>query len=121
KLDQAAIDRVRDEVWPDPRNADELHDALVELGFITEREGEQWGELFQELKNDRRAATLSPVQDKPTPAVAVPALWIAAERLPQLSVVFPSRILQPSIAAPESVSRVEWKFDDALVEILRGR
>ena len=121
KLDQAAIDRVRDEVWPDPRNADELHDALVELGFITEREGEQWGELFQELKHDRRAATLSPVQDKPTPAVAVPALWIAAERLPQLSVVFPSRILQPSIAAPESVSRVEWKFDDALVEILRGR
>src|ERR1044072_6861804 len=26
KLDQAAIDRVRDEVWPEPRNADELHD-----------------------------------------------------------------------------------------------
>ena len=34
KLDQAAIDRVRDEVWPEPRNADELHDALVELGFV---------------------------------------------------------------------------------------
>ncbi|HJP90545.1 MAG TPA: DEAD/DEAH box helicase, partial [Pyrinomonadaceae bacterium] len=39
KLDQAAIDRVREEVWPDPRNADELHDALVELGFLTEEEG----------------------------------------------------------------------------------
>ena len=37
KLDQGAIDRVRDEAWPRVENADELHDALVELGFITER------------------------------------------------------------------------------------
>ena len=39
KLDQAAIDRVRSEAWPQVQNADELHDALVELGFITEAEG----------------------------------------------------------------------------------
>ncbi|PWT80977.1 MAG: ATP-dependent DNA helicase, partial [Acidobacteria bacterium] len=39
KLDQSAIDRVRMEVWPQPENADELHDALVELGFLTEAEG----------------------------------------------------------------------------------
>ena len=39
RLDQSAIDRVREEVWPEPRNADELHDALVELGFVTEAEG----------------------------------------------------------------------------------
>ncbi len=58
KLDQAAIDRVRDEVWPDPRNADELHDALVELGFVTEAEGSSWQGFFSELNNDRRAAVL---------------------------------------------------------------
>src|SRR4029079_19235929 len=28
-LDLAAIERVREEVWPDVDNADELHDALV--------------------------------------------------------------------------------------------
>ena len=39
KLDQAAIDRVRDEAWPNVENADELHDALVELGFVTAAEG----------------------------------------------------------------------------------
>ncbi|HEU5132293.1 MAG TPA: hypothetical protein VFT26_09330, partial [Pyrinomonadaceae bacterium] len=49
KLDQAAIDRVRDEVWPEPRNADELHDALVELGFVTIEEGIPWQEFFAEL------------------------------------------------------------------------
>ncbi|MDQ2975643.1 MAG: DEAD/DEAH box helicase, partial [Acidobacteriota bacterium] len=58
KLDQGAIDRVRDEAWPRVENADELHDALVELGFITEREGEDWQDFFSELKNDRRAAVL---------------------------------------------------------------
>jgi ATP-dependent Lhr-like helicase len=58
KLDQGAIDRVRDEAWPRVENADELHDALVELGFLTEDEASEWQEFFTELKNDRRAAVL---------------------------------------------------------------
>jgi len=123
KLDQAAIDRVRDEVWPEPRNADELHDALVELGFITEEEGASWQQYFDELKSDRRAAVLASstdLQSAPNQKAA-PRLWIAAERLPQLSVIYPNAKLEPLIAAPESVSRYEWKFEDALVEIIRGR
>jgi ATP-dependent Lhr-like helicase len=111
KLDQAAIDRVREEVWPDPRNADELHDALVELGFITAAEGAEWQELFTELKADRRAATL--IRENP--------LWVAAERLPQIKSVFPDSPLEPPIIAPESVSRMAWTPEDALVELIRGR
>ena len=107
KLDQAAIDRVREEVWPDPRNADELHDALVELGFV--EANVDWQEFFNELKADRRAAVL------------VPDLWVAAERLPQIKAIFPNRDLEPSITAPESVSRYTWTAEDALVEVLRGR
>ncbi|MGH8313117.1 MAG: ATP-dependent DNA helicase, partial [Gammaproteobacteria bacterium] len=38
QLDPQAIARVRAEVWPDPRDADELHDALTVLGFVTEQE-----------------------------------------------------------------------------------
>jgi len=60
KLDQAAIDRVREEAWPRVENADELHDALVELGFITVAEGAEWQEFFTELKTDRRATVLQP-------------------------------------------------------------
>jgi ATP-dependent Lhr-like helicase len=112
KLDQAAIDRVREEVWPDPRNADELHDALVELGFITAQEGAEWQELFAELKADRRAAVLNNNDH---------SLWVAAERLPQLRSVFPVATLQPPITAPESVARTAWTSADALVEIIRGR
>jgi ATP-dependent Lhr-like helicase len=112
KLDQAAIDRVRDEVWPEPRNADELHDALVELGFVTEPEGAAWQEFFAELNADRRAAVMSTGTTK---------LWVAAERLPQLQVVYPNAELQPPITAPESVARTAWAVEDALVEIIRGR
>ncbi|HVC28802.1 MAG TPA: DEAD/DEAH box helicase, partial [Gammaproteobacteria bacterium] len=39
ELDPQAIARVRAEVWPGARDADELHDALVVLGFLTEQEG----------------------------------------------------------------------------------
>jgi ATP-dependent Lhr-like helicase len=107
KLDQAAIDRVREEVWPDPRNADELHDALVELGFVEATS--DWQEFFNELVAERRAAVL------------VPGLWVAAERLPQIKAIFPNRELQPPITAPESVSRFTWTAEDALVEVFRGR
>jgi len=112
KLDQAAIDRVRDEVWPEPRNADELHDALVELGFVTAAEGAPWQEFFTELNADRRAAVM---------LTGTTRLWVAAERLPQLRIVYPNAELQPAITAPESVARIPWAFEDALVEIIRGR
>src|SRR2546423_12749474 len=60
RLDQAAIDRVREEAWPSAENADELHDALMQLGFITVEEGNRnhWEVLFDELVNDRRATVL---------------------------------------------------------------
>jgi ATP-dependent Lhr-like helicase len=149
RLDQAAIDRVREEAWPQVENADELHDALVELGFITEREGGEWQPFLAELKTDRRAAVLdagsanilsatarrSLVEGSETveperqslsalssgKAATSGPLWIAAERLPQLQAVFPSASLEPTIEAPTTYSSTAWSFEDALVEILRGR
>jgi len=147
KLDQGAIDRVRDEAWPRVENADELHDALVELGFLTLEEGADWQEYFAELKSDRRAAELqaSPGMAGASPATAgkihpaieaelftnageapaVPmsklSLWVAAERLPQFEAIYPSASLEPPIVAPESLAQFTWTFADALVEVLRGR
>ena len=39
RLSPAAIARVRSEAWPTANNADELHDALMLAGVMTEREG----------------------------------------------------------------------------------
>jgi ATP-dependent Lhr-like helicase len=146
KLDQGAIDRVRDEVWPRVENADELHDALVELGFVAEREGSEWRDFFAALQSERRAAVLevdtgtagvppatvgrSDFSEDPiarqageTPAVPVKRLilWVAAERLPQLKAIYPLAQLNPPIVAPESFAQTAWSFEDALVETLRGR
>ena len=141
KLDPAAIERVREEAWPEAQNADELHDALVELGFLTESEGSEWQELFAQLQADRRAAVLAPGTAPGTAGIlpasslnatqarqagclrsqALPGLWVAAERLPQLQAVFPLASLAPAITAPESFAQTTWSFEDALVEILRGR
>ena len=38
-LDVAAIERVREEAWPDPRDPDEMHDALLMSGFVLSGEG----------------------------------------------------------------------------------
>ncbi len=40
-LDVAAIERVITEAWPEASNADELHDALMLLGAMTEAEAER--------------------------------------------------------------------------------
>src|SRR6266508_652820 len=37
-LDAAAIEKVQKEAWPEATNADELHDALMLLGVMTEKE-----------------------------------------------------------------------------------
>ncbi len=137
KLDQGAIDRVRDEAWPRVENPDELHDALVELGFVTAEEGAEWQAFLTELQNDRRAAVLhfdagvrgsSPTVREgvdSVEAITSPMndlrLWVAAERLPQIEAIYPSPALSPPIVAPASFGEKNWSFEDAMVEVLRGR
>jgi ATP-dependent Lhr-like helicase len=112
-LDAAAIERVREEAWPAADLSDELHDALLTLGFVTPEEGVRsgWRALFEILQKDRRATVLR------APGVS---LWVAAERLPQLQALHPGAALTPEIVAPGRYAR-EWTPEEALVEVVRGR
>jgi ATP-dependent helicase Lhr and Lhr-like helicase len=127
-LDQAAIDQVREESWPQAESADELHDILLQLGFITALEGcagrphlfgkaengdsgSGWEEYFAELVSGRRAASLH---------VGEKVFWVAAERLLHLLTVYPDATLEPEIKSPtKEITTVSP--DEGLVEILRGR
>jgi ATP-dependent Lhr-like helicase len=123
RLDLAAIERVREEAWPQAENADELHDALMQLGVITVAEGQQngWQELFAELVRDRRATVLR-VSPPPAAGGSVPSdLMVAAERLHQFRAIHPNALLTPAIDSPASYANETWTFADALVEIMRGR
>jgi ATP-dependent helicase Lhr and Lhr-like helicase len=115
RLDPQAIAKVQAEAWPDPVNAEELHDALLWLGCLTETEARaqpDWREWLDALARDKRVALLKTREA---------SLWIPAERLRQFRAVWPEARLEPEITAPADGSRAAWSSEDALVEILRGR
>jgi ATP-dependent Lhr-like helicase len=115
RLDPEAIARVQQEAWPDAANADELHDALLWLGVLSEAEAEVgpgWRNWLAALAHDRRVARLQ------TPNAT---FWIAAERLPQVQALWPDARLDPAIAAPAEYTERIWSRDEALVELVRGR
>ncbi len=115
RLDAEAIARVQAEAWPDAANPDELHDALVWLGFLGAGEARAvpgWSDWLAALARERRVTCLRAPRA---------TLWIAAERLPQFQALWPEARLEPSIAAPAAHAGHDWSKDEALVEILRGR
>ncbi len=55
-LDPQAIERVREEAWPDPRSAEEVHEALLWMGFVDGAEAPEWSGWLAELRSQGRAA-----------------------------------------------------------------
>ena len=113
KLDAEAIQRVRGEAWPDATTADELHDSLLWLGFLTQEEASRnpaWPALLETLASQRRATQLSGPR----------TLWLAAERRPLFEALFPGAPYTPDVAVPAEFAK-SWEAEAALVEVVRGR
>ncbi|HET6796767.1 MAG TPA: DEAD/DEAH box helicase [Gemmatimonadales bacterium] len=112
-LDPAAIERVRDEAWPEVQSADELHDTLLTSGFLAEveglsgRNGNSWGGFFRELVGAGRADRMELGSGR--------ALWVATERKQEVSAVS-SGPRADAQRVGEGDSR-----EDAIRELLRGR
>ncbi len=135
RLDTAAIDRVRAEAWPEARNADELHDALLGVGFLTDdevRRNDGWLALAEALVQAKRATVCHPGQREGSASASSrflvadaprndTRLWVAAERLPQLQALYPDARWDPPIAAPAEFASRAWAREEALVEIARSR
>jgi len=122
-----ATDQVRSEAWIRPRNPDELHDGLLQLGFLTRQEmssgtsstgttagsspgAGQWSKWFQALAKDWRA---SYVEAEGT------AWWVATERLDEFCAIHPEATLMPDPSAVYARENIER--ESALVELLRSR
>jgi len=135
RLDPAAIAAVRDEAWPVANDADEFHDALMTLGFLSRDEvrcglptragggagdgyptaiGSSWEALAEELATTGRAALLNGAGEQPS-------VWVATERLPQMLALFPDAACHPEVLIPEEFRKQTWTRDEALLEIVRGR
>jgi ATP-dependent Lhr-like helicase len=117
-LDAEAIARVIDEERPDPRDADELHDALLTAGFLSwhEMQGVR-AELFTALVDAHRAGSFA--SDATTPGGV--RFVAAVERLPELRAVHPDLVAPASLQPPPSRLVKTWTRAEAIVEILRGR
>ena len=133
RLDADAIDRVCDEAWPDAATPDEVHDALVVLGFATTAEaiagrtadpadvarklasGERsgWSAHLDALVASGRATRFR------TPGGG-PVLWCAAERLAEIEAALGGGRADPPLALPEELRSAPGR-DAALAELLRAR
>ncbi|WP_422879716.1 DEAD/DEAH box helicase [Paraburkholderia terricola] len=115
-LDAAAIDSVRDEAWPQARNADEMHEALTGLACITEAEAhrnEGWPAWLASLAESGRATRLNIAGTHTT-------LWLSAERLTCFEALYPDAAFAPPLTAPKGYADA-WNADDALLDVLRAR
>jgi ATP-dependent Lhr-like helicase len=114
RLDPEAIAAVRDEAWPQVRDADEMHEALSLLGFVTADEvadNQGWNERLQVLANNGRATLLTIERQ----------IWTSAEKLPLWQTLHPSASMQPAISAPAEYAAQAWTREDALLELVRHR
>ena len=135
RLDPEAIDTVRGDAWPEVRSPDELHDALVLAGYVTEEEGKKgdqygsWTDYYAVLESERRAATLVTQGGL--------RLWAPLERRIYFEQVHPQGRFEPEEKIPAEVrGNLEKSFqaaggasaegasateESALVELVRGR
>lgn len=114
RLDADAIARVRVEAWPDAASADELHDALLWLAFLTDdevRANAPWLDGLTALAGQKRATRIE---------ASGGTLWIAAERLPLFRALWPTAAAQPAVSIPSGYDK-PWTGEAAMIEILRGR
>jgi len=108
RLDPDAIDRVREEVRPDPRDADELHDMLMTVSGL--RPVDEWRPWFDELVEERRAVTVQ--------AAPEVELWSTVERRPALELLFPGATIEPDHRSPIAAAPLDR--DAAAAEMVRG-
>jgi len=134
RLDPTAIAQVREEAWPDVRDADELHDVLQTLIALPVPRGPnpnlsqpdatstvtpelqrraanrvpQWTEYFARLSQARRAATAS-IGGRP--------YWVAAEKAATFTAAFPEARLDSAL--PEIEAPVTSR-EDALFACITG-
>jgi ATP-dependent Lhr-like helicase len=111
KLNPEAIAQVKQEAWPEARNADELYDALVLLGFVTGQEvSADWRNYLSELAQQQRVTLIH---------VDKQLLYISAERLQEVVTLY--AVATSQLTIPLISVHPQLDADTALVNLLRSR
>src|SRR5262249_21998775 len=113
KLDPDAIALVTAEAWPLVRDAEEMHDTLMNMNALPAEEGAPWQQWFDELVRVGRATSVSLPESAKT-------FWIAAERWPMMRAVYPGAVAEPPVSLPAELDQ-SLSRSDGWVELVRGR
>jgi ATP-dependent Lhr-like helicase len=127
RLDPAAIAEVREQAWPDVRNADELHDVLQTLvalpenfSTVTQQSGAEalqaalqdslsvWQEFFEQVVADGRSTRAS-VSDR--------AYWVTAENVKTFTQLFPTARFAKNLA---EITVASASKEDSLLKLVAG-
>lgn len=115
-LDPGAIIEVQQQIWPDLRNADELHDLLqtlialpapIQLNEI-QKSSPLWANYFAELVNQGRAGQASIDQKN---------FWFATEKQHIFRCLYPNALFHNQLI---DLRQQKPKFEEALIHLLRG-
>jgi ATP-dependent Lhr-like helicase len=115
RLDSEAIAAVVEEARPDLRDADELHDLLLDVGALPAAEGEAsgWTGWLDDLIAAGRAARLR---------AGARSFWVAGERRSLALAIWGEGRLEPEVVEPPSRRPPAWSDrEGALVELIRAR
>jgi ATP-dependent helicase Lhr and Lhr-like helicase len=120
RLDPEAIARVLDEERPDPRDLDELHDAMLTAGFLTDEDlAGVRPEWLDQLRAARRGGWVR--FPSSTPDARLLRIAAAVERLPELRAIHPGATVDEVLVPPAARVARTWTRPEAIVELLRGR
>jgi ATP-dependent Lhr-like helicase len=125
RLNPEAITQVCNDAWPDVRDAEELHDALLTLIAIPARHESQalqshrlhvklreslnaWNPFFEQLVTGRRASLAT---------VSNETYWVATERVLAFTQIFPSAHFE---VEPPSVGAPAFSRDESLLTLVTG-
>ncbi len=96
-LDPAAVEEVVSQLWPDVRNADELHDVLLSLILLPVGASVAWREFAEELLRQERA-TLARWTDSEG---GTHEAWVSLERVSWIGSFINNVLFQPQLVEPE--------------------
>jgi len=142
RLDPAAIAQVREEAWPDVRDADELNEALQVFVALPENFvppiGVQVAQALLPVRSDLFGEVTPQARVPVLPVAALwgdlfrqlvaerraaralvgdSALWVAAERVNAFSTLFPGARFETQPAEIDELARTR---DDALFQLVQG-
>ena len=112
RLDPDAIAMARLGAWPSPRDAVEVHDALLSLVAVRMNDAPDWSGWCAELVSAGRATTVT--------TACGARLWLAAESLGAVEALWPGAVVAPPVELPAALRNEPRSLHQLAKDLVRG-